>query len=49
MQNKYKNLSELPPMPTKSTIFLRNFIPWQIYRFIIINIKMIKLIYREHK
>ena len=49
MNNKYANFSELPPMPTKSTLFMRNFVPWQIYRFIVINIKMIKLIHREHK
>lgn len=49
MIEKYKNQSDLPPLPTKFTLFLRTFIPWQIYRFIVLNIKMFKLIYREHK
>ncbi|MGZ3789990.1 MAG: hypothetical protein ACXVLQ_15745 [Bacteriovorax sp.] len=32
----------------KGTIFLRSFIPWQIYRFIVINIKMLKMMLRPH-
>lgn len=32
----------------KRTIFLRSFIPWQIYRFIIINIKMLKMMLKPH-
>jgi hypothetical protein len=29
--------------PNKGKIFLRSFVPWQIYRFIVINIKMMKM------
>lgn len=30
--------------PNKRTLFLRYFLPWQIYRFVVINIKMLKMI-----
>lgn len=32
----------------KGTLFLRSFIPWQIYRFIVINIKMLRMILKGH-
>ncbi|MFH1995132.1 MAG: hypothetical protein ABIJ24_05525 [Nitrospinota bacterium] len=36
-------------VPTGMTVFMRNFVPWQILRFIAINIKMLKVISRsEH-
>jgi hypothetical protein len=35
--------------PTRWTRFLRTFIPWQIVRFIVINLKMMILIRRSHK
>lgn len=34
--------------PSKLTIFLRSFIPWQIYRFIVINLKMLKMMLKSH-
>jgi len=38
-----------PPKPTKWTLFMRKFLPWQIIRFIIINMKMVWLIFKgEH-
>ena len=30
--------------PTAATRFLRTFIPWQVVRFIVINLKMIRII-----
>ncbi|MHC1707717.1 MAG: hypothetical protein AB9842_09365 [Bacteroidales bacterium] len=36
------------PMPTRTTMFWRNFIPWQIIRFIILNLKIIKIVVRGH-
>jgi hypothetical protein len=30
--------------PTRSTIFLRTFVPWQLWRFVRINAKMIRII-----
>lgn len=35
--------------PTWWTRFLRTFIPWQIVRFAVINLKMLVLIRRSHK
>lgn len=34
--------------PTRKTIFMRTFLPFQIYRFIAINIKMLKMIAKGH-
>lgn len=35
--------------PTGITRFMRTFIPWQIWRFIRINLKMLIIIRRSHK
>lgn len=32
--------------PTRWTIFLRTFVPWQLWRFVRINAKMIRIIRR---
>jgi len=37
-----------PPKPTRTTIYMRKFLPWQIIRFIVINLKMMKLMARSH-
>jgi hypothetical protein len=34
--------------PNKRTLFLRYFLPWQIYRFIVINIKMLEMMFKSH-
>jgi hypothetical protein len=34
--------------PTKNTLFWRSFFPWQILRFIIINIRMTFMILKSH-
>jgi hypothetical protein len=34
--------------PTKRTLFLRTFVPWQLWRFAAINLKMIGIIRRSH-
>ena len=34
--------------PTRGTMFLRTFLPWQIWRFIRINLKMMTIIRRSH-
>jgi hypothetical protein len=33
--------------PTRFTLFMRTFLPWQIWRFICINLNMMLLIGRE--
>ncbi len=35
--------------PTRWTLFLRTFIPWQLWRFAAINLKMIGIIRRSHR
>lgn len=35
-------------LPTRRTIFLRTFLPWQLFRFMVINLKMLRLIRRGH-
>jgi hypothetical protein len=34
--------------PTRWTLFQRTFVPWQLWRFVVINIKMIEIIRRSH-
>ena len=34
--------------PTAFTRFMRTFIPWQIVRFAIINLRMLRIIARSH-
>lgn len=36
------------PMPTKKTLFWRNFIPWQIIRFFALNLKILKIVVKGH-
>ncbi len=35
--------------PTRGTLFWRTFLPWQIWRFIWINAKMVRIIRRGHE
>jgi hypothetical protein len=35
--------------PTRWTLFLRTFVPWQICRFVWINAKMARIISRGHR
>ncbi len=35
-------------LPTRTTRFLRTFVPWQLVRFVAINLKMIRIIWRGH-
>lgn len=35
-------------VPTRWTLFLRTFVPWQIVRFMAINLRMFRLIWRSH-
>ncbi len=34
--------------PTGFTVFLRNFVPWQILWFVLINIRMTRMIVKSH-
>lgn len=35
--------------PTRLTVFMRTFLPWQAWRFAAINTKMIEIIRRSHR
>jgi hypothetical protein len=36
------------PRPSKITLFFRTFVPWQLVRFVWINLKMIRMIGKAH-
>jgi len=36
------------PMPTKTTRFWRNFVPWQMVRFVILNLRILKIVVKGH-
>ena len=36
-------------MPTRWTLFTRTFLPWQLWRFVWINLKMVEIINRSHR
>jgi hypothetical protein len=40
--------ASMAPVPTRWTVFVRTFIPWQVVRFVVINLKMLRLIRRSH-
>jgi len=35
--------------PTRWTLFWRTFLPWQAWRFVWLNVKMLKIIGRGHR
>lgn len=37
-----------PPVPTRFTRIMRNNLVWQLIRFAIINLKMIRLVRKSH-
>ena len=34
--------------PTRFTVFMRTFLPWQMWRFVAINLKMVGIIRSSH-
>lgn len=36
-------------IPSRKIVFFRKFLPWQLFRFIIVNIKMTVMIAKSHK
>jgi hypothetical protein len=36
------------PRPSALTLFFRTFVPWQLVRFVWINVKMIRMIGKAH-
>jgi len=47
--NIQKDPGYFAPLPTRATLFFRTFFPYQIWRFVWINLKMIKIIRMSHK
>ena len=43
----YKD-EDYPPVPTKGTRFWRKFFPWQIYRFFVLNLKIMRIVIGGH-
>ena len=41
--------SDFAPIPTRRTIALRTFIPWQVCRFVAINLRMLRMIAKSHE
>jgi hypothetical protein len=37
-----------PPVPTRGTRFWRSFVPWQMVRFFVLNIKIIRIVVGGH-
>ncbi len=37
------------PRPTRMTLFFRTFVPWQLLRFVAINLKMLRIIAKSHR
>ncbi len=37
-----------PPMPTRTTRFWRNFIPWQAWRWLVLNLKILRIVVGGH-
>ena len=49
-QQSSEHLSEAfyATKPTPFTVFLRTFLPWQLWRFVWINLKMLRIIRKGH-
>ena len=36
------------PLPTPRTLFLRRFLPWQLVRFVFLNVRMLRMVSLSH-
>jgi hypothetical protein len=43
----YKD-EDYPPVPTRTNKFMRKFWPWQIVRFFVLNLKIMRIIVGGH-
>ena len=46
--NLTESKNALAPRPTGLTLYLRHSLPWQLLRFIFINIRMTSMILKSH-
>ena len=37
-----------PPLPTRMTLFMRTSFIWQVIRFLVINLKILRLMSKSH-
>ncbi|MCC6774577.1 MAG: hypothetical protein IT360_25600 [Gemmatimonadaceae bacterium] len=37
------------PVATPRTLALRTFLPWQLWRFVVINVRMLRMIAKSHE
>ncbi len=37
-----------PPFPTPGTLFWRKFLPWQLLRFVVLNLRMMRIVIGGH-
>jgi len=48
MSEEHLNEAFYATKPTRSTVFLRTFLPWQLWRFVEINLRMLRIIGKSH-
>ncbi len=49
LQQQHLRESFYATKPTRFTLFMRTFLPWQLWRFARINLRMFQIIVRSHK
>jgi len=47
-QNEAYSEESYPPMPTKMVLFWRRCIIWQAWRFLVLNVKIIRIVVGGH-
>jgi len=48
INRRHRSDEAFAPTPTKSTLFWRGFIPWQAWRWLVLNIKILKIVVGGH-
>lgn len=48
LRDEHLNEAFYATKPTRSTVFLRTFLPWQLWRFVEINLRMFRIIGKSH-
>lgn len=48
MSGKLYSQSHYAARPTARTLFFRTFFPWQLFRFVVVNLRMTVMILKSH-
>ena len=48
LRDEHLNEAFYATKPTRSTVFLRTVLPWQLWRFVEINLRMFRIIGKSH-